>query len=147
MSTGTSGAVGGLDVGSMQAMLEAQFKQTLDQFNQMARDNSTRITEFRERLFGGGKSDLTDTQQADVSQIIQVLNRYPNLISVTKIYLATVLRRTLENEALLGADPTKTLAMLDKFQAVLRENVPQELWPESLKPKEASAEVANEATQ
>lgn len=119
------------DYTSLREQLQAAFKQTSDGLAATLQVNQRRSEELRDKLFGTGGAGLPEAEQADVDNIVKILQMYQDLIGPTKIYLATLLRRKLEIKHLMEQLPGKTLDMLDEFETMLKAQVPEELWPEN----------------
>lgn len=119
-------------------ILFAQLTTTNKQLEQNAAVNRARIQEKYNKILNRNESDLTPEQEADANQVREILGLYPRFITPIKLMLATLVRRELEVEGLLNApheDPNAMLKLYDQIQELLMQQVPEHLWPESMRPQ------------
>jgi hypothetical protein len=115
---------------TLRQVLQAQLASTLNFFRDQATQSRAQVQEMRDRFTK--RSDLSPDKKAAVEEITKILEMYPQLIGPCKVHLATMLRRVMAQEKLLAACPEKVLDLLDKMEQVLRDEIPEDIWPENL---------------
>jgi hypothetical protein len=131
--------VEGQPMPTMKSVMQRQMVGIMNGLTATANKNAQMVDDFQDRISGRKKGTLQPEQQMRVDQMLQVFEKYPELINATFLFAATMMRRILDQRKLLSAIPGRELELLDKIEALLRAEVPQEKWPENQAPQAQAA--------
>ncbi len=107
----------------LQKILEEKVQQTLGTMDAMFLENQKRSQEAQSRLFGGDQSNVNEEQQEKINEIVKIFNLYPDLIPSITIYLATLVKRKLDMNKILEANPDKALDLMDAAEKAMYESL------------------------
>lgn len=116
---------------TMRVIFQRQMAGIMQGLSVAANQNQQIVEDFKDRVSGKKKSNLTPDLQAKVDQLVQVFGQFPELINATHLFAATMMRRILDQRKLLSAMPGRELELMDKIETLLRTEVPQDRWPEN----------------